>query len=692
MLKILNLNIPHIIRIIIISILVLFKNNFLLAQTEFNIYDQELLNSHLAFLNKQYSNELLYQLNNYDVKFYKLDLSVSKSSTEIYGNGTIYAEIQNSPIDTFVVELIDSLAENTYMVVDSVIVNGQLLDFTHANQLIKIVIDPQLPVGSYINAVIYYHGNGQASVLTGYNGISNGTIFNLSVTYTYSEPFWSRVWWPCKQVLGDKADSLQISLTIDSDCKAGSNGVLESVTPLPGGKVKYYWKSNYPIAYYLVSFAAGQYIENLSYAFIEGITDSILIQSFLFQDCPYLPMHLNAINKTKQNLQLFTNLFGNYPFINEKYGYCLTSSQWGAMENQTMTTTGYRALDTTAAYVSNYYYFWYSAHELGHSWFGDNVTCATWQDIWVNEGFASYSEYLALQNLESQERADFWMSDAHQKTLLEPGGSVFVPDEFKYDENRIFDYRLSKKKGAAILHMIRFEVGNDSLFFLSLKNFQNEFRFNVATGLDFKEILETTTGQDFTDFFDQWYYGEGYPIYNISWIQEEDTIRIHSVQSTSTSETPLFNMHLELKLQYSNGDTLIRINQNSNNQFYQIYSPHLITNIVVDPNNWVLDYSTVIHTGIKNDEINRQSYKLYQNYPNPFNPTTKISYQIPKRGFVTLKVYDVLGNEIITLFNEEKPAGNYEFNFDGTQLTSGIYFYQLVAKNFLETKKMILLK
>ena len=690
--KILDLYIPHIIRIIVISILVIFNSNFLLAQTEFNIYDQELLNSHLAFLNKQYSNELLYQLNNYDVKFYKLDLSVSKSSTEIYGNGTIYAEIQNSPIDTFVVELIDSLAENTYMVVDSVIVNGQLLDFTHANQLIKIVIDPQLPVGSYINAVIYYHGNGQASVLTGYNGISNGTIFNSSVTYTYSEPFWSKVWWPCKQVLGDKADSLQISLTIDSDCKAGSNGVLESVTPLPGGKVKYYWKSNYPIAYYLVSFAAGQYIENLSYAFIEGITDSILIQSFLFQDCPYLPMHLNAINKTKQNLQLFTNLFGNYPFINEKYGYCLTSSQWGAMENQTMTTTGYRALDTTAAYVSNYYYFWYSAHELGHSWFGDNVTCATWQDIWVNEGFASYSEYLALQNLESQERADFWMSDAHQKTLLEPGGSVFVPDEFKYDENRIFDYRLSKKKGAAILHMIRFEVGNDSLFFLSLKNFQNEFKYNVATGLDYKEVLETTTEQDFTDFFNQWYFGEGYPIYNINWIQEEDTLKIHSVQSTSTSVTPLFNMHLELKLQYSNGDTLIRINQNSNNQFYQVYSPHQITNIVVDPNNWVLDYSTVIHTGIKNDEINRQSYKLYQNYPNPFNPITKILYQIPERGFVTLKVYDVLGNEIITLFNEEKPAGNYEFNFDGTQLTSGIYFYQLVAKNFLETKKMILLK
>ena len=87
-----------------------------------------------------------------------------------------------------------------------------------------------------------------------------------------------------------------------------------------------------------------------------------------------------------------------------------------------------------------------------------------------------------------------------------------------------------------------------------------------------------------------------------------------------------------------------------------------------------------------------EGFCLYQNYPNPFNPTTKISYQIPEPSFVTLKVYDMLGNEIKTLVNEEKPAGEYKVNFDGKKLTSGIYLYQLKAGSYYETKKMILLK
>jgi len=85
-------------------------------------------------------------------------------------------------------------------------------------------------------------------------------------------------------------------------------------------------------------------------------------------------------------------------------------------------------------------------------------------------------------------------------------------------------------------------------------------------------------------------------------------------------------------------------------------------------------------------------FQLYNNYPNPFNPSTSIQYAVKDRQFVTLKVYDVLGNEVATLVNEEKPAGSYEVAFDAAQLSSGIYFYKLQAGSFVETKKMILLK
>jgi aminopeptidase N len=576
------------------------------------------------------------------------------------------------------------------MVVDSVNVNGQMCSFIHTNHLVKIPVDPPLPIGSVINAEIYYYGNGQSSAVSGYNGISTDIAFNSSVTYTYSEPFWSKIWWPCKQILGDKSDSIHISITTDSDCKAGSNGILTSTTLLPGGKIRYEWRSNYPIDYYLVSFAVGDYVENITYAPIVA-NDSILIQSYLFQNSPYLPMNLVAIEKTKKYLQLFTSLFGDYPFKNEKYGYCLTPHAWGAMEHQTMTTTGYRALDTTVS-VIGYYYLWYSAHELGHSWFGDNVTCATWQDIWINEGFASYSEYLALQYLESQNRADYWMNDAHDKILSVPNGSVYIPENFMNDEDRIFDYRLSYKKGAAIVHMIRYELGNDSLFFYTLKNFQNIYKHSVATGMDFKNVLESTTGKDFTEFFNQWYFGEGYPIYNIHWWQINDTLYVNSVQSTSTATTLFFTTPIHIKLNYVGGDTAIQVIQVSGNQTFQITTPYSISGIEVDPDNWILNKSTVYATDVDDNFINEIGYSLSQNYPNPFNPSTKISWQSPVGSWQTLKVYDILGNEVVTLVNEYKNSGSYSIEFNASHLASGIYYYQLRAGDFVETMKMVLMK
>ena len=103
-------------------------------------------------------------------------------------------------------------------------------------------------------------------------------------------------------------------------------------------------------------------------------------------------------------------------------------------------------------------------------------------------------------------------------------------------------------------------------------------------------------------------------------------------------------------------------------------------------NNYISDVDNEIKDG------DLHSFQLLQNYPNPFNPDTKIPYSINQTSFVTLKVYDVLGNEITTLVNEEKPAGEYEVNFDGSELTSGVYFYQLISNSYIESKNMILMK
>ncbi len=170
----------------------------------------------------------------------------------------------------------------------------------------------------------------------------------------------------------------------------------------------------------------------------------------------------------------------------------------GGMEHQTMTTL-------------HDFSFYLVAHELAHQWFGDFITCGNWQDIWINEGFASYLEYVAAQELLGQAAADEWMANAMSIALRETSGSVYVPEERVDDTYRLFDYGLTYKKGATLLHMIRFILDDDALFFSTLKVYLEAYGNGLATGADFQEILESESGMDFSCFFDQWYYGEGFP-------------------------------------------------------------------------------------------------------------------------------------------------------------------------------------
>jgi aminopeptidase N len=219
--------------------------------------------------------------------------------------------------------------------------------------------------------------------------------------------------------------------------------------------------------------------------------DSILVQNFIYNNTTYFEQNKAAIDKTSDLILLFADLFGNYPFENEKYGHCI-APLGGGMEHQTMTT------------LANFS-FLLVAHELAHQWFGDYITCSSWQDIWINEGFASYCEYISNQYLKSQEIADLWITNVQENVKSNPDGSVYIPENMIHDEDRIFDYRLTYNKGAAIIHMIRQEVGNDSLF-ETLASFIRKFKNGNASGLDFRDHLHVITGKDFTEFFNQGFW------------------------------------------------------------------------------------------------------------------------------------------------------------------------------------------
>ncbi len=537
---------------------------------------------------------------NYDVLFYWLDLQVSDTSTYIRGS----ASNMIVPVTNALQQVVFDFSGR--LMADSIAMNGQKLNYVHNEDELIITLPAPVDPGHNITIQIFYHGLGTN---TGqYSGIYNKSVsyWNKRVTWTLSEPFAAMNWFPCKQDLTDKADSVYVFLSTDENLKAGSNGLLTAEVPLPGDRIRYEWKSRFPIAYYLISFAVSDYMDYSFYVKKEGEIDSLLVQNYIYNNTGFLEQNKAAIDKTSDMILLYSGLFGDYPFSSEKYGHCI-APLGGGMEHQTMTTL-----------VS--FSFLLVAHELAHQWFGDYVTCSTWQDIWINEGFASYCEYLSYQYLKSQDNADVWIAGVHNYIKSVPGGSVYVPEESADDEDRIFDYRLTYNKGAAIIHMIRQEVGNDSLFFRTLSTFLEKYRNSQASGIDFRNHLEETTGRDFHPFFDQWYFGEGFPIHSFSWDHRNDTLVINSLQTVSAS-TPFFGIPVEFGIKVNNRDTLMTFRQTNSYNSWKVYLPGTVTSIIVDPHQWLIFEKSIMQ---ENKQLEKEAN--FRIVPNPARDRINIYY------------------------------------------------------------------
>ncbi len=515
-------------------------------------------------------------LNKYDVSYLKLDINAETNSRAISGTALTIAKAL-SPLDSFITEL------KSNMIVDSVFINGVKKSFSTGGDHVFVPLTPSLSTGATISSLIYYRGTANSTGV--YAGTSNG----LNYTATLSESYQAREWFPVKQQLQDKFDSVDIWVTTSNVNKVGSNGLLQGVDALPNNKSRYRWKTRYKMNYYMPSIAVGNYMEYLNYAKPAAMApDSILIQHYIYNNSAYFNSNKANLDKTPVFIEKFSELFGLYPFKNEKYGHA-QAAIGGGMEHQTMSTM----VSFDAALI---------AHELGHQWWGDNVTCAKWNDIWLNEGFATYSEHLLIEKLPTQFSTTpaANMLSLHSSVMSTTNGSVYIPDASVYDENRIFSSRLSYNKGAAIIHTLRFEMQSDTFFFKTLRNFQNQYKDSVATGEDFKQVAQNTSGKNLNDFFTQWYYGEGYPTYNISYYKPSiDSIYIVVNETASAPTiTPFFKGLLELTIKSALGDTTILVNVAYNNQVFKIKSGKNPTTIVVDPNNWIINKTGTITNGV----------------------------------------------------------------------------------------------
>ncbi len=537
---------------------------------------------------------------NYNVLFCKLDLHLERDTVYVEGNVTTSCISNISSLSVYHCELIPEL------IIDSVLYNGNLAVVSRAGDLVSVELFPAVNMGQHFTVQVFYHGDPVTANF--WSGISSkrSPIWGNEVTWTLSQPANAKQWWPCKQDLQDKIDSAWIFITTDTSSKAGSNGLLSGITPMPGGKHRYEWKTIHPVEYYLISASVADYQEYIRYAHPQGTADSVLIQHYIYDAPGCLDHYRWDLNNTGDFLEWFSRLFGLYPFSDEKYGHCQVELA-GGMEHQTMGSLG----DFNFHLIS---------HELAHQWFGDYVTCKTWNDIWVNEGFATYCQYLALQYIASQAYADTFMMGVHQYVMSAPGGSVYIPQVEADDETRIFDGRLSYNKGAAILHALRGEMNNDSLFFGMLRKYLKDFGHGVATGLDVRDVAQEVSGLDFTDFFDQWYFGQGFPVLSVLWSQAGDSLYLNITQRPS-STTSLFRMHLEFRLIANPGDTIIRLYLDRPSNQLVIPVHRKVEQLVADPRYWNLFRIQTM------EQINREELPGLFLFPNPCRETVQYLFQ-----------------------------------------------------------------
>ena len=599
----------------------------------------------------------------YDVKFYFLDITVDNSSTYVEGTVTYNAQVVATQLDTFAFELISN------MTVDEVLINGEPKTVIHTTDEAFVPVGTAIPEGEMFEAKITYHGTPASGGF--FSGITSTNDWGKDVTWTLSEPFNARDWWPTKQVLQDKADSVWVFLTTDENNMAGSEGVLTAVTPMPDNKLRYEWKSSYPIDYYLISFAVSEYQDYSIYAHPEAMgTDSLLIQNFIYDAPGCLEQYKDGIDESAEIIELYSNLFSLYPFSEEKYGHCLTALG-GGMEHQTMTTIGG-------------FSFYLVAHEMGHMWFGDNITCATWNDIWINEGFATYSEILANEFINGQSALNQRITSIFNSTMSEPGGSTYIPDDEIYygNEWRIFNGRLSYNKGAAILHMLRFEFQDDDLFFDGLKQYTQQYGGSTATGADFRDKMMEVSGMDFTDFFDQWYYGQGYPTYSLEWSQDDDNFYLETNQTVSyPSATPVFKMLMAYKLNFTDGtDTTVYFYQTDNVNYFTIPISKTISGIIVDPDNWVVNKVGSI-------TVNTKEYEKMLEFdfgPNPVNDKLNIYFNDEKSLQREITVYDLTGSVVKNIETNRK-----SLTIDVSTLPASAYILEVSYRGNKITKKFV---
>ncbi len=497
-------------------------------------------------------------LTGFDVQAYDLTLNINHTAQQISGNviATVLAEENLSAIPYNLVGLN----------VTSVLVNGQPAVYTHTGGIINISLN--VPAGQTVTTQVFYSGTPQLSP----DIYHIGMIFSPNTVFTISDPDAARYWWPCYDHPWDKA-IVHLRVTLRSDWKVAANGLRDAIVDNGDGTSTTFWTGQNPMTTYLVCVTCGPYVE------INQNAGNLPIQNFVMQN-QYNNALVDLANLPDM-INYYSQLFGPYPF--EKYGNAVVAmSTYGAMEHQTMTTLGNYIITGTGAYEL------VIAHELAHQWFGDAVSFLDFNDVWLSEGFATYSEHLWTDKTEGWQAAcDYVANSYHQYYLNWEAGAgpqtIYDPDFNSYFAPPSYE------KAASVLHMLRLRLG-DAQFFQLLQTWFDTYKHGNVVTPEFEALAEQVSGQNLDQFFSQWIYNAGIPSLEYSvWNNSASDSPLKIIARTiSNTATPF---HIEVPFRFQDGafsDSLLveASPEGSINHFWMDLTPTAL--LTANHNHWTL--------------------------------------------------------------------------------------------------------
>jgi aminopeptidase N len=608
---------------------------------------------------------------NYDVLSYTMNLNVYHCFFSPYPKNFTAKTIILIKVDT-ALNFINLDADTTSLKIDSVRMAGA--SFTHINNILTVQLNRTYNPGEQFQVKVCYN----------HKDTADGAFYaNGGFVFTDCEPEGARHWFPCWDKPSDKA-LVDMTVKVPLAARCGSNGALvDSI--INGDTLTYHWSSAQPVATYLtVLTACMNYNLDIEYWHkLSNPDDSIPLR---FYYTGTRPVYIESI--LPDMTTYYSQNFIEHPF--QKNGFASLNGDfvWGGMENQTLT--------------SLCPYCWYESiisHEFSHQWFGDMITCGTWADIWLNEGFATWTEAFWIEKTGGYPGyiSDI-QSDASDYIAHNPGWAISVPDWAinTPSVDTLFNLYITYDKAASALHQVRYLLG-DSLFFQTLKAYcaDTNLQFKSAITADFNAKVNEVSGANYDWYFTDWIYQPNHPIYQNRYSIDSAANGRWNItfQASQVQTNPaFFRMMLNFSVMFADStDTIFRAMNDVNNQIFTWTFNKKPIQFNFDPNDEIVLKQATTFLGVSQPEA-LEGFHLYQNIPNPTSNTTKIVYELKKDSHIHLDIMDISGKIIASPLDENVVQGKHWVDIDCSLFAPGTYFYTLQAGDYKQTRKMIITK